>query len=58
MNKIWIFYLMNKSRAYIFIDVRSPFNPILHGLLEIRYYMGGDQNDPPLLKSIKMVQTW
>ena len=22
-------------------------NPILHGLLEIHYHMGGDQKDPP-----------
>ena len=32
-------------------------NPILHGLLEIRYYMGGSKQSP-LLKSIKMIQSW
>ena len=37
---------------------QQMINPILHGLLEIRCHMGGDQNDPPLSKSIKMIQTW
>ena len=34
----------------------SYINPILHGLLEIRYHMGGSKRSPPL-KSIKSNKT-
>ena len=50
-----------KKRQLLYTEDRyfqADFNPILHGLLEIRYHMGGDQNDPPLLKSIKTIKTW
>ena len=39
--------------ADIGLEMNLFINPILHGLWEIRYHMGGgDQNDPPLSKLI------